>query len=73
MAFRLELLPGQWERFQPVELQALWDAREWRRSRDMEVVGQAVFLIRAMLDSKPPLRKLLRTFHGYRPDENSHG
>jgi hypothetical protein len=56
------------EREQPIELMERWQAWRWRRSRDLEVVAQAVWLIRAMLADKPDAEKIVLNLQGYEPE-----
>jgi len=51
-----------------VDLIEMHAARRWRRSRDLETVAMAVFLLRAVLVDKPSAEELLETFGDYEAD-----
>jgi hypothetical protein len=68
LAFRLGYRVGEWEHLQPAELWAMWDARNWVRSRDLEVVARVVAEIINRTfsdDSVKNTRELLDKFPGY--------
>lgn len=60
--------PGEWEHLQPVELEALWDAWLWRRSRDIEVRAvSAMWILSAW--TKVDAKKVLHSYPGYEEDK----
>lgn len=46
-------------------MEAMVAAERWRRSRDLEAVGMAVFWLRSMLDDKASLPTILKSMPGY--------
>ena len=43
-------------------------ARRWRRSRDLETLGMALFWLRLMMTDKPTYEELRDSFGGYEAD-----
>lgn len=62
-------MPWEFERLQPVELWELMKGHQWRRNRDLEVVGTVLFAIRSMLNADENPDLLTRALPGYRPEK----
>jgi hypothetical protein len=60
--------PDQFQRLQPVEVLALWDAWLWRRSREIEVIAVATMWTAGAFSKLNP-QKVLDSFPGYKRDD----
>lgn len=64
-AGRLGLMPWERDRLSPAELDVLEEGRKWRRSRDMEVLAEAVMWVISCHTAEAEYEKVLASMPGY--------
>lgn len=65
MASRLGILPWDRENLSPAEIKDLWEGWQWRRSRDMEVLAQALMWLISLQTAEGDYDKVLMSLPGY--------